>query len=607
MSSREWVSAPLLLQHSFSERSGRNPSGAGNRNPDRRSSYTLIALTLSTLLAAGGAQAQTAAENAQEIIRQQERERALRQQMEVTPDVRLESAKPEREAQTLSHDESPCFVIKTIALRGEASYSFRWVLAQANRTAQGQDDSALSRCLGTQGINLVMRRIQDAIVGRGYVTTRVLAEPQDLASGVLTLTLVPGRVRDVRFTDDSSARATQWNAVPIRRGDLLNLRDIEQALENFKRVPTAEADIQVVPAEGADARPGESDLVVTWKQALPLRLNLSLDDAGSKSTGKYQAGVTLSYDHWLTLNDLLYFSANHDLGGGESGARGTYGYTAHYSVPYGYWLLGMTASQNRYYQSVAGANQTYRYSGESENSEVELSRLVYRDVSRKTTVSLKGWTRRSRNYIDDTEVLVQRRQMSGWDLGVAHQEFLGASTVNALLNYRQGTGAFGAMAAPEEAFGEGTARPKIYTAHVSLNMPFQFIGQRLRMNSLWRAQWNDTPLIAQDRFAIGGRYTVRGFDGENQLSAEHGWLVRNDLGWSLGDALPELYMGADYGKVGGPSAQYLIGTRLAGAVVGIRGAISSVAYDLFVGKPLSKPDGFKTASSVAGFNLNWSF
>lgn len=49
-------------------------------------------------------------------------------------------------------------------------------------------------------------------------------------------------------------------------------------------------------------------------------------------------------------------------------------------------------------------------------------------------------------------------------------------------------------------------------------------------SGLIRAQWNRTPLTPQDRFAIGGRYTVRGFDGETSLMGERGWLLRNDIG-----------------------------------------------------------------------------
>jgi hemolysin activation/secretion protein len=93
-------------------------------------------------------------------------------------------------------------------------------------------------------------------------------------------------------------------------------------------------------------------------------------------------------------------SLNHDLGGGDAGERGTRGGVVHYSVPYGYWLLGATASRSNYHQNVPGPSQTYTYSGNSDNAEIKLSRLVYRDASRKTTLSLKGWQRKSNNFIN---------------------------------------------------------------------------------------------------------------------------------------------------------------------------------------------------------------
>jgi len=85
---------------------------------------------------------------------------------------------------------------------------------------------------------------------------------------------LPGHVRHIRFAADASPRGTAWNALPISEGDILNLRDIEQGLENFKRATTAEADIQVTPTETA-AQPGDSDLVIHYQQRFPFRFNVS--------------------------------------------------------------------------------------------------------------------------------------------------------------------------------------------------------------------------------------------------------------------------------------------------------------------------------------------
>ncbi len=544
----------------------------------------------------------SAPDPAAELQRRQQRERELRKELEPSPDVRLLQPAPPLGALPIPKDESPCFVVSRIALTGRDAERF----GHALKAVQEGDDPALGRCLGTQGINVVLARVQNAIIAKGYVTTRILAAPQDLSSGELALTVIPGRIRDIRFAPDAGPRGSYRSALPARPGDVLNLRDIEQGLENFKRTPTADADFQIVPAEGPGAGPGESDIVIRYRQAFPLRLTLSADDAGSKATGKYQGGVTLSADSPLALYDLFYLGYNHDLGGGDAGKRGARGYTAHYSVPYGYWLLGFTASDYRYHQSVAGINQTYIYSGESRNGEIKLSRLVHRDAVRKTTVSLLGWARTSKNYIDDVEIEIQRRRTGGWGAGLGHREFLGTAALDLGLGYRQGTGAFDSLPAPEEAFGEGTSRMRIVTADARFGVPFRLGAQSLRYGAALRAQWQRTPLVPQDRFAIGGRYTVRGFDGETLLSADRGWLIRNDLGLNLGGSGTELYLGLDYGEVGGPSSRLLPGTRLAGAVVGWRGQFERLNFDVFAGTPVSRPDGFRSPSTVLGFNLNWT-
>lgn len=545
-----------------------------------------------------------------ELQRQQERERLERERLQPSPDVRLPSpaAAP---TQSLPRNEAPCFALHNVALRGDQAEHFQWVLG-AIAGPQGTD-SPLQQCLGAQGIGLVIQRAQDALIAKGYVTSRVLAEPQDFKSGELVLRFLPGRIHAIRFAANTDARATAWNAMPARPGDILNLRDVEQALENFKRIPSADADIQIEPAQ----EPGSSDLVISWKQAFPVRLSLTADDSGSKSTGKNQASITLSYDNWWTLNDLFYITLNNNVGGAlahsalpgdtDAGARGTSGHTVHYSLPWGYWLLGFTHSQSSYYQSVAGANQDIVYRGTSANTELKLSRLVYRDQTRKTTVSMRAFQRLSNNFIDDTEVEVQRRVVGGWELGLGHKEFLGTGSVEGNLAYRHGTGAFGAMPAPEEAFGEGTSRFTLFTADASLNSPFHLAGQSLRYSNNWRAQWNRSPLTPQDRFAIGGRNTVRGFDGESSLSAERGWLIRQELSIALGQSGQELYIALDHGEVGGPSSQNLVGHRLTGAAIGLRGNLRSLGYDIFAGQPVRQPDDFKTAGTTAGFNLTISF
>ena len=129
----------------------------------------------------------------------------------------------------------------------------------------------------------------------------------------------------------------------------------------------------------------------------------------------------------------------------------------------------------------------------------------------------------------------------------------------------------------------------------------------MRWNALARGQNPSIALTPQDRFSIGGRYSVRGYDGEMALSGERGWLLRNELSWGLDASSHEAYLGIDQGDVSGPSTQNLVGRYLSGAVIGVRGSWGSLQYDLFVGAPITRPERFSTSATTTGFSLNYSY
>lgn len=524
------------------------------------------------------------------FIIQQQRQEALEQQLTPSaPDVRLSA--PGSFARKINFPvETPCFQIKQTELKGADALP-HWLPLQ--KIANG----AVGHCLGAKGINLLMSTLQNRLVDHGYVTTRVLAPSQDLKSGILRLVVIPGVVRHVRLTPDSDDYIQLYSSFPAHEGSLLDLRDIEQGLENMQRLPGVQADMEIVPGE----QPGESDILITRKQDKYWRLGFSLDDSGTRSTGRYLGGITFSLDNPFSLSDLLYVSATHNFP--HYGGKGSKNYTAHYSVPFGYWQFSVTASDYDYHQTVAGAVEDYQYSGESQNLGMQLSRVLHRNGTQKTVLTYDVQARRSRNYINDTEIQVQRRQTAAWRLGLQHRHYISQATLDAGVSWQRGTRWFGAQPAPEEIFGEATALSKILQMNASFNLPFTLAEQPFSYSFRYQRQLSNTPLTPQEQFAIGNRWTVRGFDGERTLNASNGWYIRNDLAWRTPLPEQELYLGMDYGEVGGAGSEYLVGRHLAGGVVGLRGQLFSTDYDVFIGRPFSKPAGFMTSGVTAGFNL----
>lgn len=551
---------------------------------------------------------------AQQLLRQQEQERALREKLEAQPDERLSDpqrsiapSQPPLDTKPLPREEKLCSSIKHIILTGEATEHFQWALDNVH-LREGQPDPVIGQCLGIQGIAIVMARVQRAIIDRGFVTTRVLLSSQKLDNGILAFTVIPGRIHMIHFADGVSERATKWNALSIKRGDILNVHDIEQSLENLKRVPTVAADIQIAAAKSANAKPNESDLSISWQQSRPFRLSTFVDDSGSRATGKYQGGITLSLDHPLMLNDLLYLTLNHDLGGGMAGDRGTRSYTVHYSVPYAQWLLSFAQSGFHYHQNFPGYPRNNLYSGESDNSELKLSRLLYRSHTLKTTAAFRLWSRQSRNFVNTHEMSNQQRRMAGWEASLKQHAYIQTAALDMTLTYRRGTGMLNTLSAPEENYGEGTSRPQIITAEMTLSVPFKLKKQPVQYSLTAHAQWNQTPLVPQDRFSIGSRYTVRGFNGEASLIGERGYYLRNELSLPLANTGHTLYTGLDYGEVDGPSAcRCQLGKRLMGGVIGLRGGFKGFNYDLFIGHPIKHPEYFPAPSTIAGFSVSYQY
>ncbi|MGX3067504.1 ShlB/FhaC/HecB family hemolysin secretion/activation protein [Ursidibacter arcticus] len=544
----------------------------------------------------------------QRQIQQQQSQSTL---LQSAADVRLDTS---QQSLSLPISESPCFPIHQISLidysadNSLQTSQFQWAFNQAVSDLK----ITLPHCFGGEGLGVLMKQIQNNIIEKGYVTTRVVASEQDLRSGNLVLTVILGKVGNTIVADSSNVprftRLQSWNGFTFAKGDLLNVRDIEQSLENLKRVPTVEANIEILPSENAE-NIGISDLKVSYNQAFPFRLNLGLDDSGSRSTGKYQGSATLSIDNIFSANDLFYTSFTHSLKSSEDdkGSRASKNLTFYYSIPFGYWTLSATQNYSRYHQEVFGAfENNYRYSGESNNTKLTLAYLLYRDAVRKTTLSGSFWSRQSKNFVDNAEVDVQRRRMAGWEAGISHKEYMGNATLELSANFKRGTGARGSLSAPEELWNEGTSRPKIIAAAISLTKPFMVGEQPWQWQTSWNAQWNKTPLIAQDRFSIGGRYTVRGFDGELSLSGERGWLWRNELAWNIHNKGHQLYLALDGGRVSSLSESQL-GHHLVGSALGLKGGWKGFYYDVFIGRPIRMPEGFRTSDAVAGFNLGYSF
>ena len=528
---------------------------------------------------------------------QEQRERAQRsaqqnEQRRTAPDVRMQGPLATDYRQSSLPDEKPCFSIASLHLEGPRHEDFSFAARYLERYA--------GRCIGQQGLELIQHRLGDLILARGYVTTRVITPEQNLESGTLKLTLVPGTLGAVRLAP-GSARVNWKSALPMRPGDLLNLRDIEQGLEQLKRVPSQNVKIDIAPG----TTPGTSDLVLTVRRGKPWRITLNEDDSGSDATGREQGGITLAVDQPLGLNDLLTLGYTHDVGS-YRGEKGTHGNNFSYSVPWREWTFALASYNYGYKQTVNGSQQSFSFTGSSPTRTISVNRLIHRDAVSKTAVQITLSGREADSRIDGIDIQTQRRQTRSVELALIDRRYLGPAQLDIKLAYRRGVPWFGGQWSAGTLDGP-TFRYGITTLDASLNLPFQLISQPWLWTSELRAQATGDHLYIEDYLTIGGRYTVRGFDGNEVLGGDHGVYWRNTLAWPLANAGASLYGGIDVGRAGGDANSNYAGRRLSGTVLGLRGGRWGLSWDVFLGWSLQSPDGFESRRPTAGMQWVYSY
>lgn len=504
-------------------------------------------------------------------------------------------------------NEEPCFIINEILLIGEGSDKFKQYLKKASKNVNFKKGS----CLGKNSINTIYDAFYSEILKLGFITTTINLPSQNLKSKTLKFEIIPGKMDTININDKNSTknRASIFTSFGInKKGDILNLRDIEQALEVLQNASNGNVSFKLIPSN----KENYSDIKITKEEKLPLNLSLSFDNLGSRATGKYQGGVNLNALNLMGFNEIWYSSYSKNIFKADKQSvendtkRGKtdniyYGIT----IPYKRFSLDFNEYRYNYDQAIPGAFGVYKYSGKSKRRNLTLNYLYHRDQISKNNIFFRLWEKENKNYIEDYELDNQRKKTAGYEIGLSSQIFIENGHVVFGATYKKGTGARGALRAPQEDYNDGTNRFGIISVDFNFNKSSSIVP--LTYDFKFHGMWNNRPLTMQERLNIGGYYTVRGFDGEMSLVGDRGYYIRNTLEYGISNN-HFMYAAFDFGKVSGKSSNYMTDNTLVGYGIGLKGYFKrKLQYDIFLGFPLNKPEFFETDKNVLNFNLTYNF
>ena len=452
----------------------------------------------------------------------------------------------------------------------------------------------------------IRNAFQRKLLDKGFVTSQVYIPEQNLNAGTLQFMVMPGRVEDIRYST-SSAHGPWRTAFPVRPGDILNIRDVEQGLEQMKRVSSQSVTMQLLPGTSV----GTSIIELSIKQDKPVHGSISFDNSGLESTGIYQGSFTSSFDQVFRANDTFTMSLSGDLSGSGS-IKGTRAASLNYVIPHGKDTFSVSFSKSRYHQTIQSNPYDFTYSGKSTTMKAKWNHVWSRTQREKRAFDISISTRHNHRFINDMEIPVQALRTTSMEFGVSNRKYIGNATLYSRLGFQWGIGALGAQ--PEHkasvAMGGPTSRYHMWLVDVDYRKPFVMGHRPASFTSSFHGQWvqGGKRVYSVDTINIGNRYSIYGFDGEYTLMGDSGWYVRNEVSSVIPRLNTEVYLGLDVGAVYGKSTEALVGKTIAGTALGVRGNYASgLLFDAFVSTPLYKPQGYHTKKFYSGFTVGYRF
>ena len=237
------------------------------------------------------------------------------------------------------------------------------------------------KCLYAEDIEKLLADILKTYIDRGYIAVRPYIQAQDLRDGRLEILILEGEVEGLFLQDGGKHSVNLFTAFPFIEGKPLNLRDIEQGLDQINRLSSNSATMEINPG----TEPGDSIVSIINIPAFPLSASITLNNLGSPSTGEEQGSYTVSWDNPLRLNDFITYTRTATILESEQ-LRDSESESFFYSLPLGYWTIQLSTSSSSYRTPVTTTLSTLLSRGDSETHRAELNWMAYRDRDQKLKI-----------------------------------------------------------------------------------------------------------------------------------------------------------------------------------------------------------------------------
>ncbi|WP_270428208.1 ShlB/FhaC/HecB family hemolysin secretion/activation protein [Fusobacterium mortiferum] len=457
---------------------------------------------------------------------------------------------------------------------------------------------------GTNIINF-LKELENFYLEKGYIATRVKIDMQNsnFKEGIVAYKILEGDIEKIVFKEPILYEKEKiFFSFPCKEGDIVNLKDLDQGIDNINSVSSNNAKFDLIPGE----KIGSTIIEVENQKSKKISGTINYNNLGQETTGEERGKISLTFSDVLGFNDSLTGTYQRKLGR-KRDERDNENFSFYYRVPYKYWEFYISKDKSEYLSTIRALNQKYKSDGVSENMTYGLRRVIHRDSDSKTDLGVSLINKDTKNYIEDIKLITSSRKLSmlKFDLNDSRKFLNGILYSN--IEYYRGIDRFGAESDDGKGEDDPLAQFTKYTLDLNWYKPFQIKNQNFTYRFGFSGQYSDDILYSSEKLGIGDDTTVRGFK-ENSIMGDKGFYLRNELSYSY--KIFEPFIAYDLGRVKDNYKDEFYkryGNEMTGISIGLRvyykGLIGSITYS----KALTAPSYIEKEPQEVYISISYSF
>ncbi|MEM7562099.1 MAG: ShlB/FhaC/HecB family hemolysin secretion/activation protein [Pseudomonadota bacterium] len=408
----------------------------------------------------------------------------------------------------------------------------------------------LGSCIEPALIRKLLATLSDFYINQGYITTRPYLEEQDINDGHIEIQVLPGRI-EALVDSESGTRTLEISSAFAFQGDLLNLEDLEAALETMQRLASVSATFEIRPGQ----QQGYSVVVIKRKQTNPLRISWGVN---AQTDLDERLSLQASLDNPFRLNDRLELYLN--SGEVRESLQSDKSTSLNYSFAIASSLLSLTVTEVSFDQRLQGIGESFLSTGETQSRRLQISSPLLRSRQYRLEWLFAIELKDTENFFEDQLIDVSSYRTSQAQFAMQQTWFFRQGQFYSSFQLHRGLDSYGAR---DDEYFSGSG------AEESPTLQFEKIVSDSRLtyylaDSGWQHisqlffQYSEDLLFSNDRVNLGSPFTVRGY--ASALNGSNAWYWRNDLSHDFADTSRAqdnqhkakrltLSVGADFGRV----------------------------------------------------------